>query len=163
MPLDPEKLQSDLEEFFADPPVVLGADGAVDEAGTKAACGARWGSIMGSYAAGITPPSTTVSAASTQLGSDMALVMDGNDPVSSAAGVELAFATFAASVGAGMALAVPPFTATPPGGAVGFALQLATPQETHAKAAAEFAALIHKWMGTGTAVPASGGPSVPWI
>jgi hypothetical protein len=74
--------------------------------------------------------------------------------------METAFASFASTVGTGMA---PAFIATPPPGAVGFAAQFAGPYpETHADAGDQIGSLIDTWMRTGTAVPSGGGSPVPW-
>jgi len=72
--------------------------------------------------------------------------------------VSAAFATFAASVGSGMA----GFTAVPPPGSLGVVALLATPQPTHADAAEEWATKIDTWMKTGTATPIPSGSAVNW-
>lgn len=156
MPLDPDGLQDALEDFFAEPSVVLKPDGTADIPASQAACANEWGAIMADYAADIAPPSTTVSAAAATLASSLAAAFA---TPAAAAAVDAAFSAFAATVGTGMA---PSFVATPPAAPPGFATQLLTSQPTHAAAAAAFATLIDTWMKTGTAVPAGGGPAVPW-
>lgn len=156
MPLDPDGLQDALAEFFADPPVVLKPDGTADIPASQAACANEWGLIMEAYAADVVPPSTTVSAAAATLASSLAAAFA---TPAAAAAVDAAFSAFAATVGTGMA---PSFVATPPAAPPGFATQLLTSQPTHAAAAAAFTLLIDTWMRTGTAVPAGGGPAVPW-
>jgi hypothetical protein len=61
--------------------------------------------------------------------------------------MEIAFATFAVSVGLGMV----GYTPVPPTAPVGFADQFAGPKPpTHADAGDEISTLIHSWLTTGT-------------
>lgn len=161
MPLDPDGLQDALEDFFAEPSVVLKPDGTADIPASKTACANEWGAIMADYAADIVPPSGTVSSAAATLAGALEAAFALPDTAAPAA-IDTAFLAFATAVGAGMALETPPFTPTPPAAPPGFASQLLTMQPTHAAAAAAFTLLIDTWMKTGTAVPAGGGPAVPW-
>lgn len=156
MALDSAGLPDELEPFFAEPPVVTNPDGSANVAATQTACANEWGLIMEAYAADIVPASTTVSSAAATLAS--ALEAAFATPAAAAA-VDAAFAAFATTVGTGMA---PAFVATPPPAPLGIAVLLAASPPTHAAAAAAFATLIDTWMKTGTAVPAGGGPAVPW-
>jgi hypothetical protein len=68
-------------------------------------------------------------------------------------------ATFAATVGGGMA----GFVAVPPPAPVGFGDQFAQPHPaTHAEAASAITTIVDAWMRTGTATPTAGGPPVNW-
>lgn len=144
MPLNPSGLQSSLQSLAASP----GAD--------IAACAKAWADAMKSYAAGIIPASTTVTAAATTLQSALASAFA---QPSAASAMETAFAAFATTVGGGMA---PAFTATPPTGPVGFATQFAQPfPATHAAAASAMSSLIDTWMKKGKGTPPVGTP-VNW-
>lgn len=145
MALDPSGLTADLTANFATP-------GA-----TYAACGQQWADAMQAYATGIVPASTTVTTAAATLASDLAAAFALADAIPS---METAFATFAATVGLGMA---PAFTAVPPPGAAGFAAQFGGGHPvTHADAASAISGIIDTWMRTGTATPSGGGAPVPW-
>lgn len=144
MALDDSGLESDLEDLFGDPPATI------------AACAAAWADAIEQYASGVVPASTTVTTAAATL--ETALVSAFGSSGGAAALMETAFATFAASVGGGMAGFVP----TPPPDLVGFALLGAEQPETHADAAGDWAEAIHAWMTTGTATPSIGGSPVTW-
>jgi len=133
MPLNPAGLQSALESLFAESPP------------TAAECAQAWSDAVGSYAAGIVPPSTTVSAAAAGL---TASLQSAFESPSAAPAFDAAFTSFAATVGAGM---LPAFAAVPPPAPLAVAAQLAVMQDTHAAGAAAFASLIDLWMKTGTA------------
>jgi len=145
MALDPDGLEADLAS--------LAASGFGDTASAAQA----WADAVESYAAAIIPASTTVSTAAATLKGALQTAFDSG---AAAGGMETAFASFASTVGTGMA---PSFTATPPPGEVGFASQFAgTHPETHAAAGAQVASLIDAWMKTGTATPSAGGSPVNW-
>jgi hypothetical protein len=136
MPLVAATLQSGLQSAFASP--------APDYAG----CAQAWANAVGSYAAAIAPPSATVAAAQSALSGALASAFAAPNAVP---GMESAFASFAATIGAGMAGAG--FSAIPPPAPVGFGPQFAGPKPaTHADAAGQIAALVDAWMHTGIAV-----------
>lgn len=144
MPLAATGLKSQLASIAADPPA------------TAPACAQAWADAVQAYAAGIVPPSTTVSAASATLAGDLSSAFQSSD---AAPAMEIAFAAFAVSVGGGMAGFVP----TPPAGPVGFGPQFAGPKpETHGAAGEAIGGLIDTWLRTGTATPAAGGSPIPW-
>jgi hypothetical protein len=126
-----------------------------------AACGQAWANAIGTYAASITPPSTTVAAAQAALGSSLGAAF--GQP-SAVAGMESALATFAVSVGGGMAGAG--YVGTPPPAPVGFALAFSNPPpppDTHDAAADELATLLDTWIRTGIATLATPpGTVIPW-
>lgn len=134
MPLATPILQSALEQLFAEPPLLV------------AECAEAWAQAMADYAAGVVPPSTTVSAAAASLATALAAAFA--TPVA-APGVDAAFTAFAATVSAGM---LPAFAGTPPPAPLGIAALLAASQPTHAAAAAAFSAQIDLWMRSGSAV-----------
>jgi len=145
MSLNAAGLKSDLAALAASPPA------------TVAACAQAWADAVEAYCAGIVPASTTVSAAAATLVGALTTAFEAE---AAAPGMESAFASFASTVGGGMA---PAFVATPPPAPVGFAAQFAGAfPATHAQAGEEIGGLIHDWMVTGSAVPAAGGAAVPW-
>ncbi len=128
-----------------------------DPADSAGGCAQAWADAMGDYAATVVPPSTTVVLAKQALAAALAGAFASP---TAAPGMESAFATFAVSVGAGMA---PAFVAAPPPSPVGFASLFAQPPPaTHAAAAAALAARVQAWMVTATATPAAGGAPIPW-
>jgi len=133
MPLNPSGLQSSLESLFASPPA------------SAAECAQAWADAVGSYAAGIIPASTTVAAAAAAL---VAPLQSAFGSPSAASAFDAAFTTFGAMVAAGQ---LPLFTGLPPPAPLGIATLFASPQPTHAAAAAAFAALIDAWSRTGSA------------
>lgn len=145
MPLALPGLKSDLEAFFASPPA------------TREGCATKWADAMGAYAAGIVPPSTTVSAAKSVF---EAAVLGAISTPAAGPGMEAAFAAFAGAVGAGMA----GFTPVPPTAPVGFVAALLPPfPETHAEAAGKWGDLIHDWLTTGSStLIAPPNTVVPW-
>lgn len=144
MPLELAGLKDDLEAFFADPPT------------TSEGCATKWADAVGAYAAGIVPPSTTVSAARDAL---EGAVLGAIGAPAVAPGMEAAFAAFAVAVGSGQAGFVP----TPPPAPVGFATALLPPfPTTHADAAGRWGDLINDWLTSGSSTPVAGGPAVPW-
>jgi len=149
MPLIRNNLSSSFESFFASPP------------DTAAQCAQEWASAMRDYTLSISPPSTTVAAASLVLASTLASIFQTSVNASAtASAMEGAWAIFAASVGAGMS---PSFVATPPPGLVGFLVLFnATPPSTHAEAAERFSSRIDTWIRTGTAVASGGGGVINW-
>lgn len=155
MTLDAAGLESDLEELFADPPLVMSDPSTADVAASRSACAQAWADAMGSYAAAVVPPSTTVVAAAAALSSALATAFASE---SAAAAVDAAFLAFATSVGGGMA----GFVAAPPPAPPGFATGLQASQPSHEDAAEFWASLIDTWMKTGTATPISGGSPVNW-
>jgi hypothetical protein len=145
MPLDLAGLKSDLEAFFA------------ESRATREGCAAKWADAMSAYAAGIVPPSTTVSTARDAL---EAAVLAAISTPAAGPGMEAAFAAFALTVGGGMAGFVP----TPPAAPVGFVTALLPPfPETHAAAATKWGDLIDDWMKTGSsALVAPPNTVIPW-
>jgi len=115
---------------------------------TRELCAAEWGTAVGAYAAAIVPPSLTVSAAQASLQTALLAAFSSPFP-GSLAQLELAFKTFATSVGLGMA---PAFVAVPPVGPVGFSAAFAPPYApSRAEAIARLASVIDTWMRTGLA------------
>lgn len=147
MPLDPTGLESDIN--------------AIVNPATQAAAAQDWADAMDSYAGGIFPASTTVSAAAATLKTAMEGAFALFDPVSTAAALESAFAAFAGTVSGGMA---PAFTGTPPPAPVGFTPLVTNIQPDKATASALWATTIDTWMKTGLAQVAGGPPPppVPW-
>jgi hypothetical protein len=133
MPLNPSGLQSALESLFADPPP------------SAAECAQAWSDAVASYAAGVIPASTTVAAAAAAL---TAPLQSAFGSASGAPAFDAAFTSFAVTVAAGM---LPLFTGVPPPAPLGIASLLSVSQETHADAAAVFAALLDTWLKTGSA------------
>lgn len=145
MALNPTTLQSSLEALFAEPPA------------TAAECAQAWADAVESYASGIVPASTTVSAAAAAMVG--ALEAAFASP-SAAPAFDAAFATFATAVAAGQ---LPTFTGTPPPAPLNVASLLALTQPTHAAAAAAFTTLIDLWFRTGSAtLVAPPNTVVPW-
>lgn len=148
MALIQSTLSNSLNSLFSDPP------------DTALACARKWAEAMRDYTLSIVPPSTTVVPASELLASSLASVFQvSTSAAATASAMEAAWAVYAVMVGAGMA---PSFVATPPSSLVGFSSLFSSTPLTHTEASASFALSIHIWMSTGLAVPASGGPSVPW-
>jgi len=145
MPLNIAALQSGLESAFASPPA------------TVAECAQAWADAVQSWASGILPASTTVSAAAAALSGALASAFSSPAAIP---GLEAAFATFAGSVGLGMAGYVP----VPPPSPVGFAAQFGGPHPpTHAAAAQAIAGLLDAWMRTGTGtLVAPPNTVIPW-
>lgn len=119
----------------------------------------RWGQIMQSYASTIAPPSISVPAASAALVSQLTSAFQSPSEGNRVAELEQAFRSFALILGQGMA---PAFTATPPPGLVGFASIFSSNNSTQEAAAQIFAARIHAWLLTGTAVNNASGVTVIW-
>jgi hypothetical protein len=133
MPLDLPDLKSAIANLGENPPATI------------AAAAQGWADAMASYASGIVPPSTTVSAAAATLSGALATAFGAP---AAAPGMESAFAAFSATVGGGMA----GFTPVPPPAPVGFAGQFAGPYpETHQDAGDQIGTLIDGWMKTGSA------------
>lgn len=119
-------------------------------------CAQQWAEAMGEYAAAVVPASPAVAGAVAALAGSLAGAFASP---AAAAGMEQAFATFAATVGAGMAGFVP----TPPPTPVGFASQFAQPPPlTGSAAASSMANLIDAWFRKGTATPVAGGAPISW-
>ena len=152
MPLNTPTLGTELQTLFTSPPE------------TFAACAQDWADAIENYSLTVVPPSTTIAAAATILNTSLVVAFQAGaaDPtgVSIAPLLEVAFVTFATTVGIGMA---PAFVATPPPAPVGWAAALAgSAPDAHAAAASKYRDLIDLWMRTGTAVPSAGGPAQPW-
>jgi hypothetical protein len=144
MPLALPALVAGLQSTFADPPA--------DAAG----CAQGWADAVQSWASGIVPPSTAVSAAASALAGSLASAFSNTDAASA---MESAFATFAAAVGLGMAGHTP----IPPAAPVGFAQQFESKPATHAEAAQAIGGIIDAWMKTGTAtLIAPPNTVIPW-
>lgn len=144
MPLNVTALRNGLEQVASNPPT------------GRLACASAWANAVAAWATGIVPPSSTVVAARAALQTALAIAFS---TTSAAAPMELAFTTFAATVGGGMAGYVP----TPPPGSVGFASLFAVDRTSHADAATAVANAIDAWMRTGIAtlaVPPN--TVVPW-
>jgi hypothetical protein len=131
---------------------------AIGPQATTADAAQAWALAVRTYANGLSVPgtSTAVTAAAAVLQSSLATAFGS---ASAAPGMETAFTTFGAAAGVGMA---PAYTATPPGGEVGFATLFATVRASASVAAEAVAGAINTWMKTGTAVPSGGGPAVHW-
>ncbi len=118
-----------------------------------AAVAATWAAAVGAWAAGIAPPSATVSAAQTALQSTLAGLFatqraTAPEVVALAASLESAHLTFATAVGLGMAGYAP----VPPVGPVGFAdILSASSRDTSQLAADDIADALDLWMKTGVA------------
>jgi len=119
---------------------------AIGPQATVAGAAAAWASAVGSYAAGVVPVSTTAAAATATLQTALTTVFGW---AQAAYGMEIVFATFATTLGVGMAGAG--FTGAPPVGSVGFAALFATPVANAQDAAEAVANAIHTWMTSGTA------------
>lgn len=143
--LVPSVLKAELLTFFGHAP------------DSYAACGVSWADAVGAYAASITPPSTTVAAATAALGLSLG---DAFAKPLAMIDMEVSFAQFAVTLGGGMA----GYVATPPPGLVGFATAFAAPvPTTHDEAATRISQLIDTWMRTGLATLAvPPGTVVPW-
>lgn len=146
MTLNAGALQSDLESLMSSP------------GESSADCAALWAGAFGSYASGITPPSTTVTAAQSALESALASAFASGD---AGAAMDSAFSAAAATIATGMA---PTYTGVPPVAPIGWVAQFAEPYpDTHAAAAAKYAPVIDAWMKTGTATLNSPPNTVvPW-
>lgn len=132
MALDKAGLTTSLTSLFSDPPDNI--DG----------CAASWASAMESYATGIVPASTTVSAAATALEAALKTTFKSNSSTAMLTTFESDLFDFAEAVGDGMAgydlTTVPPLP-------IGFSSL--TNADTHATAASNFATKIDDWMKTG--------------
>lgn len=143
MPLNSGKLRAGILDVCSNP------------AETAAGCAQQWAQAMGDYAAGIVPPSATVTAARSALATALA----GAFATPFAAPLmEIAFAAFAVTVGGGQVGFVP----VPPPRPVGFAALLAVIAPTHADAATAVTTLVDTWMRSGSSTPVAGGSPVPW-
>lgn len=143
--LNLDVLKEQFLDFFGDAPA------------TYEGCAEAWADAVGTYAMSVTPPSTTVQAATATLAQALGAAFA--QPLATAA-MEAAFTAFGAAVGGGMTGYVP----TPPPGPVGFtnAFASAMPQ-TQAEAAERMSALVDTWMRTGIATLAvPPGTVVPW-
>ena len=132
-------LQGQLGGFFKSPPLDL-------ELSIQ-----QTGAILQSYVALITPPSSTVVAATEALKGQLRGIY--KSTIDSGSALELAFKSWAATIGAGMA---PAFAATPPAGTIGFARLFSNNPATHEEAAAQL------WLLTGIAVNNTSGATVNW-
>jgi len=141
MPLNLPGLTADLTSLFENPPA------------TEAECAQAWSNALLSYAAAITPPSTTVTAAANALTGALSGM---STPNAALAIFSAALSTFATTIGSGMTP-----TGTPPATPILVALQAAWGSNTDsaATAAASTANAIDSWLRTGF-VP--GTPPIPW-
>jgi len=131
MPLNLFELKTRLEALFAAPPP------------TREQCAQTWADAVQAYAVAILPASTTVTAAAAALSPALASAFA--TPLAGA-GIDAAFAAFAATVGGGML----GYTPVPPVTPLGTALQFSGPKPaTHAAAASQIGDLIHAWLTTG--------------
>lgn len=140
MPLNKPALDSALTELFTSPP------------DTFAGCAQAWADALESYAIAVVPASTTVSAAAEVLSATLISIFSANTVTGSgdatAASMEAAFATFAATVALGM---VPAYTGNVPVGNVGFSALFGVTRNSALDAALAFSSAIDTWMRTGTA------------
>jgi hypothetical protein len=126
---------------------------------TVAECATEWADAVQAWAAGIVPPSATVSAAAQTLAAQLTGAFQAADPVSVLAAIEAAFAAFAATVGAGMAGYVP----VPPVAPIGFAQLMATAAQTRVEGVQKVASALDAWMRTGVSTLAvTPFTVVPW-
>jgi len=145
MPLVSSVLANGLASLFADPPP------------DAAACGQAWGDAVKDYAAGLVPPSTTMTAAAATLGGALG---EAFATPSAIPAMEAAFAAFGVAVAGGQ---LPAFVGTPPPAPVGFAEQFAGPApNSPGEAASAIAGKIDTWMRTGSATPSGGGSPTAW-
>jgi hypothetical protein len=145
VPLDKDALKTALQTIASSPPA------------TVPLCAAAWADAIGTYAAGLTPPSSTVAAAKAALQTALQTAFG---TAAAAEAMETAFTAFGVTLGAGQA---PAFAAAPPGDPVGFETLFGPPfPATHAAAAQRIADAIHDWMTSGTATPSGGGDDVDW-
>jgi hypothetical protein len=145
VPLDKDALKTALQAIASTPPA------------TVPLCAAAWANAIGTYAAGLTPPSANVATAKAALQTALQTAFG---TVSAVSAMETAFTAFGVALGAGQ---LPAFAATPPAGAVGFETLFTPPfPETHAAAAQGIADAIHDWMTSGSATPTAGGDDVDW-
>lgn len=127
MALNKPALRDGLFSLFSTPPE------------TVQECAQEWGSIMQTYCAAISPPSTTVAAAAAAL----VLNLEGAFVSGDLEDIRQAFADFAAAVGDGMVASTKVYPGKPPLDAPG--------ADTHSTAADNWATIIDDWMKTGTA------------
>lgn len=145
MSLNKAALKADLQAIASSPPA------------TSAACAQAWAAALGTYASGLTPPSTTVEAAKGALQTALVAAFAAG---AAAPFMETAFAAFGVALGTGQA---PAFVATPPASPVGFAALFTPPYpSTHAAAAQALADAIHAWATSGSATPSGGGGPTAW-
>lgn len=125
-----------------------GANGPLENAAQVAQV---WAAAVGAWAAGIVPPSSTVSAAQATLEGTLAGLLatphaSGAEVASLASSLEAAHLAFATAVGGGMA----GYTPVPPVAPAGFlAILTASPRDTSQEAADEISDALDSWMRTG--------------
>lgn len=145
MPVNPASLQAALQALAEGP------GSSVHDAAQG------WADAIEAYAVSVVPASTSVAAATPGLSSALETAFG---QLSSAAAIEAAFSTWAATACAGMA---PAFVPTPPPAPIGLAgLFAAAYPADHTAAAARMSNAIDTWFRTGTGTPAAGGGPVPW-
>jgi hypothetical protein len=145
MPLNYPLLVERLNSLFASPPP------------TVEGCAQLWASAIRDYSLTISPPSTTVAAASQAL---QPLLVTAFNTIDAQLGMAQAFAAWAGIMGSGMA---PAFAGIPPIVPINFSSVFASRSTTHLEAAQKFALIIHSWVLTGTATNTVSGASVNWI
>lgn len=125
---------------------------------TSAEAAKQWAQAMKEYAGGITPPSTTLDAATAALEAALVTAFASK---AAAPLMETAFLQFVTTLGGGMA----GFVAVPPAAPVGFAaLFFMPPAASLDEGITRVATKIDTWMRTGTAAIATPpGAPVLWL
>lgn len=145
MPLNYPLLVERLNSLFTSPP------STIEE------CAQLWASAIRDYSLTISPPTTTVLAASQAL---VPLLVSAFRTTNAQPGMAQAFAAWAGILGSGMA---PTFASTPPVVPINFSSVFASQSATHLEAAQKFALVIHSWVLTGIAVNTVSGATVNWV
>lgn len=153
MPLMPPMLTKELTKFMDDKAPTFDKFPPDGPAAAKA-----WAGAIDAYAKGVIPPSTTAAAAKSAL---EGALMGMSAPGAALVAFPAAFTAYAAALGGGMA---PAFIATPPPAPIVFAPAMAAGMAGAPASAVvpQIATIIDLWFRTGMAVPALGGPPVPW-
>lgn len=154
MPLLLPALQSGLQSLFAGPPQAPAA------ALTRTLAAQSWVNAVQAWVVGIIPPSATVAPACAALSTQLASIFATHAAPFAGPAMDQAFASFAVTVGGGMAGYAP----VPPVAPLGLANQFSAPHPaTHADAATAIATLIDGWMRTGiSTLIAPPNTPVPW-
>ena len=131
MAVDSGQLENDLRSLFQ----------VANHPATQAAAAAQWASIVGSYAAPVSPVSTTVAAAQAALEPAFLSALQQPTLTALASALDAAFQAFGATVGGGM----PPMSPPPPAAPPGWLVQLSASRNTYEQAASEFAVFVDTW------------------
>ena len=133
MPVDAAGLNEDLENLFK----------PENHPASAAEAAKQWAAVIGKYATGVAPPSTTVAAA--QMALEPAFLAALQQPFpDSAAALDAAFVAFAATIFGGMPPPPPP-PPPPPAAGPGWAAQLGNSEPSSESAAASFTTFIDTW------------------